>query len=105
MQARTFTHDVYGVGQVELPEEIRAFIRESTGNYGKVKLVLHRNRFWVESAYPDILRALLKVWPALIGIHCPLNFLHLLWQGHPQICDIPSHAPRHAGTARCCRLC
>lgn len=50
-------------GQVELPDEIRAFIQESTGNYGKVKLVLHRNKFWVESPYPDILRTLLKVTP------------------------------------------
>jgi hypothetical protein len=49
--------------QVELPEEIRAFVRESTGNYGKVKLVLHRNKFWVESGHPDILRALLKARP------------------------------------------
>lgn len=47
--------------QVELPDEIKVFIRESTGNYGKVKLVLHRNKFFVESPFPDILRALLKV--------------------------------------------
>ena len=47
--------------QVELPDEIRTFIQDSTGNYGKVKLVLHRNKFWVESPYPDILRMLLKV--------------------------------------------
>ena len=50
-----------GVVQVQLPPEISAFIQESTGNYGKVKLVLHRNKFWVESPYPDILRTLLKV--------------------------------------------
>lgn len=50
-----------GAVQVQLPPEISAFIQESTGNYGKVKLVLHRNKFWVESPYPDILRTLLKV--------------------------------------------
>ena len=49
---------------MELPDEIRTFIQDSTGNYGKVKLVLHRNKFWVESPYPDILRTLLKVWAA-----------------------------------------
>ena len=27
-------------------------IRESTQSYGKVKLVLQRNRYWIESAYP-----------------------------------------------------
>ncbi len=47
--------------QIELPDEIKVFIRESTGNYGKVKLVLHRNKFFVESPFPDILRTLLKV--------------------------------------------
>ena len=36
-------------------------MRASTGNYGKVKLVLQRNKFFVESAYPDVLRKLLKV--------------------------------------------
>lgn len=56
--------------QVELPDEIRTFIQESTGNYGKVKLVLHRNKFWVESPYPDILRMLLKVgcWLRLLMV-------------------------------------
>lgn len=47
--------------QVQLPDEIRDFVRASTGNYGKVKLVLQRNKFFVESAYPEVLRKLLKV--------------------------------------------
>jgi hypothetical protein len=46
---------------VELPQEVKEFIQESTGNYGKVKLVLHRNKFWVESPYPEVLRTLLQV--------------------------------------------
>ncbi|KAK9915560.1 hypothetical protein WJX75_000745 [Coccomyxa subellipsoidea] len=48
------------LSKVQLPPEISEFIQESTGNYGKVKLVLHRNKFWVESPFPDILRKLLK---------------------------------------------
>ncbi|EIE26133.1 DNA repair helicase rad25 [Coccomyxa subellipsoidea C-169] len=48
------------LSKVQLPSEISKFIQESTGNYGKVKLVLHRNKFWVESPFPDILRKLLK---------------------------------------------
>lgn len=58
--------------QVQLPPEISKFIQESTGNYGKVKLVLHRNKFWVESPFPDILRKLLKVrlWPARLCASC-----------------------------------
>ncbi|CAK0736769.1 General transcription and DNA repair factor IIH helicase subunit xpb2 [Coccomyxa viridis] len=48
------------LSKVELPDEIKIFIWESTGNYGKVKMVLHRNKFFVESPFPDILRTLLK---------------------------------------------
>jgi hypothetical protein len=47
--------------QVQLPEDIKTFIRRATGNYGKVKLVLQRNRFFVESPFPDVLQRLLKV--------------------------------------------
>ena len=58
MQGLTLTLSDF---QVELPDEIKVFIRESTGNYGKVKLVLHRNKFFVESPFPDVLRTILRV--------------------------------------------
>ncbi len=48
------------LAKAALPPEVRAFVREATANYGKVKLVLARNRFWVESAHPAVLRRLLK---------------------------------------------
>ena len=44
----------------KLPPEVRHFVRASTSNYGKVKLVLQRNKYFVESPYPKILRKLLK---------------------------------------------
>ena len=47
--------------QVSLSAEIREFIKASTGNYGKAKIVLQKNKFYVESAYTDVLKALLKV--------------------------------------------
>ncbi|KAK2077082.1 hypothetical protein QBZ16_004716 [Prototheca wickerhamii] len=43
-----------------LPAEVRRFIEASTENYGKVKLVLQRNAFFVESPYPAVLRRLLR---------------------------------------------
>lgn len=46
--------------QVALPAEIRQFVQASTGNYGKVKLVLQRNAFFVESPFPDVLHTLLQ---------------------------------------------
>eukprot|EP00850_Spirogloea_muscicola_P022612 SM000303S11790 [mRNA] locus=s303:62101:67272:- [translate_table: standard] len=48
------------LSKTKLHNEIVSFIRSSTQNYGKVKLVLQRNRFFVESPYPDVLRKLLQ---------------------------------------------
>jgi hypothetical protein len=45
--------------QVPVPAGIEQFIRTCTETYGKVKLVLRHNQYWVESAYPAVLRTLL----------------------------------------------
>lgn len=43
-----------------LPDVIVGFVRDCTLSYGKAKLVLHHNEFYVESLYPDVLRKLLE---------------------------------------------
>lgn len=43
-----------------LPEGVAKFIRECTKRYGKAKLVLKHNKFYVESEYPAVLRELLR---------------------------------------------
>jgi len=48
------------LSKTHLPDEIKDFIRTCTTSYGKVKLVLQRNRYFVESKYPEILLKLLK---------------------------------------------
>ncbi|KAJ7521765.1 hypothetical protein O6H91_19G067000 [Diphasiastrum complanatum] len=48
------------LSKTKLPKDISDFIRESTLNYGKVKLVLQKNRYFVESPYPEVLRKLLR---------------------------------------------
>ena len=45
--------------KVKLPEQVISFIKDCTASYGKVKLVLKRNRYYLESGYPKILRKLL----------------------------------------------
>jgi DNA excision repair protein ERCC-3 len=45
---------------VPVPESITSFIRERTLSYGKVKLVLKHNKYYVESSHPDTLQFLLK---------------------------------------------
>ena len=47
-------------GKVPVPECIITFIRERTLSYGKVKLVLKHNKYFVESSHPETLRLLLK---------------------------------------------
>lgn len=44
----------------ELPDGVAQFIRECTKRYGKAKLVLKFNKFYVESEYPAVLRELLR---------------------------------------------
>ncbi len=43
-----------------MPESIVGFIRERTLSYGKVKLVLKHNKYFVESNHPETLQTLLK---------------------------------------------
>lgn len=46
--------------KVPVPESIVTFIRERTLSYGKVKLVLKHNKYYVESSHPETLQVLLK---------------------------------------------
>ena len=46
--------------QVPVPDTIVAFIRGCTLSYGKVKLVLKHNKYFVESSHPETLQLLLK---------------------------------------------
>lgn len=46
--------------KVPVPESIKQFIRQCTLSYGKVKLVLKHNRYFVESSHPETLQMLLK---------------------------------------------
>ena len=48
------------LSKTQLSSEIHDFVNQCTANYGKVKLVLQRNRFFLESPEPAILRELLQ---------------------------------------------
>ena len=45
--------------KTDVPETVITFIGEKTSTFGKAKLVLKNNNFYVESSYPDVLRHLL----------------------------------------------
>lgn len=55
------------LSKTKLPKEMIDFIYASTANYGKVKLVLKKNRYLVESPYPE------ARW------FCLLHFFMLCW--------------------------
>lgn len=44
------------LSKTDLPDEVVQFIREETSTFGKAKLVLKDNNFYVESAFPGVLR-------------------------------------------------
>jgi len=58
------TEDIIDVlnrlSKIPVSDAIKNFIRDCTLSYGKVKLVLKHNRYFVESTHPDILQKLLK---------------------------------------------
>ncbi|KAL9234006.1 hypothetical protein vseg_008930 [Gypsophila vaccaria] len=48
------------LSKTKLPKEMIDFIYASTANYGKVKLVLKKNRYFIESPFPEVLQKLLR---------------------------------------------
>jgi len=48
------------LGKTTLPESVVNFITSCTLSYGKVKLVLRQNKYFVESSYPEIIQELLS---------------------------------------------
>ncbi len=44
---------------LHIPKGVEQFVRQSTLRYGRAKLVLKQNRYYVESIYPEALRELL----------------------------------------------
>lgn len=46
---------------LELPHKVEEFIIENTANYGKVKLVLRHNRYFLESSSQELLQELLQI--------------------------------------------
>ncbi|KAG4391575.1 hypothetical protein AAZX31_05G195600 [Glycine max] len=48
------------LSKTKLPKEMVKFIHDSTANYGKVKLVLKKNRYFIESPFPEVLKTLLR---------------------------------------------
>ncbi|KAH6777555.1 DNA repair helicase XPB1-like protein [Perilla frutescens var. hirtella] len=60
LETETIISVLNKLSKTKLPKEMIDFIHNSTANYGKVKLVLKKNKYSVESPFPEVLKTLLK---------------------------------------------
>lgn len=60
LETETIISVLNKLSKTKLPKEMIDFIHASTANYGKVKLVLKKNRYLVESPFPEVLKRLLQ---------------------------------------------
>lgn len=60
LETETIISVLNKLSKTKLPQEMIDFIHASTANYGKVKLVLKKNRYLVESPFPEVLKELLR---------------------------------------------
>ncbi|KAK1438608.1 hypothetical protein QVD17_04417 [Tagetes erecta] len=60
LETETIISVLNKLSKTKLPKEMIDFIHASTANYGKVKLVLKKNRYLVESPFPEVLKRLLS---------------------------------------------
>ncbi|CAF1649098.1 unnamed protein product [Adineta ricciae] len=60
LQTKDIVEYLQRLSKTSIPEGIIKFIEVCTLSYAKVKLVLKHNRYFVESAFPDVLKHLLQ---------------------------------------------
>jgi hypothetical protein len=60
LKTDTILSDLARLCKTELPERVVETIRQCTQSYGKAKLVLHQNRYFIECAEDDVLQMLLR---------------------------------------------
>ena len=56
------------LSKYSIPEVVCDFIKACTLSYGKVKLVLKRNRYYVESDHPEVIQTLIKTEGKVYGL-------------------------------------
>ncbi|CAN1300645.1 General transcription and DNA repair factor IIH helicase subunit XPB1, partial [Linum perenne] len=60
LETETIISVLNKLSKTKLPKEMIDFIHDSTANYGKVKLVLKKNKYYIESPFPEVLKKLLR---------------------------------------------
>lgn len=60
LETRSITEVLNRLSKIPLPDRLAARIRDWTSSYGKIRLVLKHNRYFLESSVPEFLRILLN---------------------------------------------
>lgn len=60
LTATVITDALEALSKCVVSERVKAFIRDCTVGYGKVKLVLSQGKYFLESNFPSVLRQLNK---------------------------------------------
>lgn len=60
LETRSITEVLNRLSKIALPARLEARIRDWTSSYGKIRLVLKHNRYFLESSVPEFLRILLN---------------------------------------------
>lgn len=60
LQTKDILETLNRLSKTPVPKPLEEFISSCTASYGKVKLLLKENRYYIESTYPEILMKLLK---------------------------------------------
>lgn len=81
LETETIISVLNKLSKTKLPKEMIHFIEESTANYGKVKLVLKKNRYFIESPFPEVSSPFLSSFSGLLyldtGFCLSIDFAHL----------------------------
>lgn len=70
LETETIVSVLNKLSKTKLPKEMIDFIYASTSNYGKVKLVLKKNRYFVESPYPEASMTILCFFVPALHLIC-----------------------------------
>ncbi|XP_028551962.1 general transcription and DNA repair factor IIH helicase subunit XPB1 isoform X1 [Dendrobium catenatum] len=72
LETETIINVLNKLSKTKLPKEMIDFIHGSTANYGKVKLVLKKNRYFIESPFPEVILIVFVSFFSSFG--CMLQF-------------------------------
>lgn len=60
LETRSITEVLNRLSKIPLPAKLEARIKDWTSSYGKIRLVLKHNKYFLESSVPEFLRILLS---------------------------------------------